>query len=478
MSRSVIWEKYSKNNIKFSNAQGTLYNVIDKKTGKYVIIKEINKLKFKDITKYEKILNKIKSENFITIKDIIDEKEYYYIIMESCICNIEEYLKVKDENISINEIFEILTQLNNTFKIMHKEKIIHKNLKPSNLLLKMENFNKMKILISDFNPSENLDNLILSMTNINNKNYFTIAPEILKGEEISSKIDIWSLGIIIYYLIFNEYSYNGETEFKIIQEINSNKPLKIINDNELNDLVKKMLCVNVKQRISWDDYFNHPFFKKNINLGNQINFPQFNFHCNIHSEIIESYCVSCKLNICKFCLNKHNLHNIISFPNIGLNDMEIKGLDNIITEIDINYNNFLKFKNDIKDLLETIKLIKSNSLIYDADTKNNYKQYYINLLNSLNEKIKIPKNITLLNISLNKFKIIENSKITEEDIKNLFNKYPPLNDNINVKLKKPIEYEKNNSQYYGELSQDNQKHGRGIQIWKDGSKYEGYWKIL
>ena len=158
--------------------------------------------------------------------------------------------------------------------------------------------------------------------------------------------------------------------------------------------------------------------------------------------------------------------------------MEIKGLDNIITEIDINYNNFLKFKNDIKDLLEKIKLIKSNSLIYDADTKNNYKQYYINLLNSLNEKIKIPKNITLLNISLNKFKIIENSKITEEDIKNLFNKYPPLNDNINVKLKKPIEYEKNNSQYYGELSQDNQKHGRGIQIWKDGSKYEGYWKIL
>ena len=133
MSRSVIWEKYSKNNIKFSNAQGTLYNVIDKKTGKYVIIKEINKLKFKDITKYEKILNKIKSENFITIKDIIDEKEYYYIIMESCICNIEEYLKVKDENFSINEIFEILTQLNNTFKIMHKEKKKKKNLKPSNL---------------------------------------------------------------------------------------------------------------------------------------------------------------------------------------------------------------------------------------------------------------------------------------------------------------------------------------------------------
>ena len=38
-----------------------------------------------------------------------------------------------------------------------------------------------------------------------------------------------------------------------------------------------MLCANVNERLSWDDYFNHPFFKKQFNQDNQINFPQFNF---------------------------------------------------------------------------------------------------------------------------------------------------------------------------------------------------------
>ena len=475
MSVSAIWKQYSKNNIKFSSPQSTLYNAINIKNGKYVAIKEINKHEFKDITKYEKIVNKIKSENYISIKEIIEEREFYYIIMELCLCNLEEYLKIKGEPFSINEIFELLTQINNTFKIMHKEKMIHKNLKLSNLLLKMENLNKMKIIISDFNPSENLENLLSSMTKTVKKNYFTTAPEILKGEEISSKVDIWSLGIIIYYLIFNEYPYKGETEYKYLQEITSNKPLKIITDNELNDLVKKMLCVNINERISWDDYFNHPFFQKNINLGNQINFPQFNFLCNFHSQIIESYCTTCKLNICKSCLDKHISHKIISFSKIGLSDIEKKNFDNIINDIENNYNNFLKIKNDILDLLKNIKSINSNSLIYGEDTENNYKEYYINFLNSLKERIKIPNNITLLKFSLNNFKIIENSKITEEDIKNLFTKYPPLNDDIFVELKKPIQYD-NESQYYGELSENNERYGRGIQIWKDGSKYEGYWK--
>ena len=121
----------------------------------------------------------------------------------------------------------------------------------------------MKIIISDFNPSENLDNLILSMIKTLKKYYFLTFPEILKGEEISSKLDIWSLRIIIYYLIFNEYPYTGETEFKILQAINNNKPLKIINDNELNDLFIKMLCININERISWDDYFKNPFLKSN-----------------------------------------------------------------------------------------------------------------------------------------------------------------------------------------------------------------------
>lgn len=65
---------------------------------------------------------------------------------------------------------------------------------------------------------------------------------------------------------------------------------------------------------------------------------------------------------------------------------------------------------------------------------------------------------------------------TEDQVKELLQKYKPLNDNITVLLKEPVKFN-NKAIYYGEWSSNsNQRHGRGIQTWIDGSRYEGYWK--
>ena len=64
----------------------------------------------------------------------------------------------------------------------------------------------------------------------------------------------------------------------------------------------------------------------------------------------------------------------------------------------------------------------------------------------------------------------------EEELQELLNTYEPLDDNINIEIKGPLYYTNTNSIYYGEWDSSNKKrHGRGIQIWKDGSKYSGYW---
>ncbi len=105
----------------------------------------------------------------------------------------------------------------------------------------------------------------------------TTAPEILKGDFISKKSDLWSLGIIIYYMLFKEYPFNGKTENEILTDMNSNKKLKIIQNKDLNDLINKMLIIDENQRITWDNYFNHLFFnsedsqEKLIQEFNQIN---------------------------------------------------------------------------------------------------------------------------------------------------------------------------------------------------------------
>jgi serine/threonine protein kinase len=89
-----------------------------------------------------------------------------------------------------------------------------------------------------------------------------MAPEILKREEHNFKCDLWSIGIIIYRLIYGKSPYSGENEIALIKNIDKygNTIIKIEN-KELEDLIKKLLEKESSKRIDWDKYFNHIFFK-------------------------------------------------------------------------------------------------------------------------------------------------------------------------------------------------------------------------
>ena len=79
-------------------------------------------------------------------------------------------------------------------------------------------------------------------------------------------------------------------------------------------------------------------------------------------------------------------------------------------------------------------------------------------------------------MSISKFTTISTSKIQDAEITTLFRTYPPLDDGVPVTLRTSVEYE-NKAIFYGEWTRDgNFRHGRGIQIWSDGSRYEGYWQ--
>ena len=171
-------------------------------------------------------MNNIKCENSVSIKDKIETKDFYYIIMDLCGYNLEEYIKMREKPISIEEIKHILLQLNNVFKIMYNKKIIHGDLKLSNILISHERLDKSIIKLSDFFSSKKNSNS-RSVVDIS----LTISPEILNDKEDISKCDLWSLGIIIYYMYFQNYPYNGKNEFILLNDINSGKQLNKI-DNE------------------------------------------------------------------------------------------------------------------------------------------------------------------------------------------------------------------------------------------------------
>ena len=262
MSKSGIWNKYIKKCILGTGLFSIVYKAINIKTEDYVAIKEINKLKYNEFTKTNFEQNeiiKINSDNSISILETFDTEENFYIIMELSLCNLDDFIKIRKNPLSITEIQNFLIQLNNVFKIMLEKNIIHKNLKLSNILLSFDSSNNIKFALSDFglnNLSNNLNTILIKDISS------LIPPEILNNEPLSLKSNLWSLGIIIYFLLFKEYPFDSNSQIGIYKKIISKNKLKKINDKDLNDLIQQMLIVNQNERISWNNYFNHIFFKK------------------------------------------------------------------------------------------------------------------------------------------------------------------------------------------------------------------------
>jgi len=398
-----VWDDYKKIQTINVGSISKIYKAISKITRKQFAIKEIDKSKLKNINiiieKYEriKILN---SKNIMKI-ETISTKEYYYIIMELCPYSLEEY--ILENPISIDDIKEIFIQINNGLKELYDNQIEHSNLKLSNILISFEQFNKFLIKLSGFGYKETLfskanDNFLL----------LTIAPEILENGHFSLKNDLWSLGIILYYLMFKEYPFNGINEYQLIEQIKKGKKLKKSKNEEFNDLIEKLLVKDINKRISWENYFKHPFFNSNNS------FPNFDFNCEIHSKTIGAYCINCKCNICQLCLEQHplNKHKIISFSKIGFSKNEKYQIDILLQNIDKNLNKLIKITNEIKTFYQQLKNINENNEIYEKDIQNNFKNYYIKCLNIINEKIKIEGNFLEYNI-LKGFPLINKNKKLE-----------------------------------------------------------------
>ena len=205
-----------------------------------------------------------KNENSVKFyESFINDKEFA-IVLELCNNCLSKYKN--DKRFNSKKIHEILNQLNNTLKIMKEKQIVHRDLKPDNILIKIEKDNKQIIKLCDYGISK-IGNLSKLRTHIGTLHY--MAPEILEGQTYYTyKCDLWSLGIVIYELFFKEKPYNGTNEVSLLANIKlkKNNYLKETDDKNLNDLIKKLLEINPEKRLTWDDYFNHPYFNDNINI--------------------------------------------------------------------------------------------------------------------------------------------------------------------------------------------------------------------
>ena len=237
-----------------------LRNEYNKQNIEYEYYRTVN---YYNEVKYLEICGK-NNENSVKYIQHFETENEFIIVMELCDMNLVDFIKFK-KDFTISDINDFLCQINNTFKIMKEKNIAHRDLKLQNILVNYKNKEKTEYIykITDYGISKELLSLSKRFTSkVGTVNF--MAPEVLNGEKYDIECDLWSLGVIIYILYFKNYPYPAMNEMALIKQINSlgQKTFKTSENKDFDNLIKRLLTEDPKNRISWNDYFNHSFFKK------------------------------------------------------------------------------------------------------------------------------------------------------------------------------------------------------------------------
>ena len=244
---------------------GKVYKVKEKIKGYNFALKQIGidtftKEDLKEVEKEIEYFHKMKyysTQLYYTYKD----DEYYYFIFELCDGTLLSEVNKKN-GFTIPEIIKVLNQLNYILNQLNVEDIMLRNLKLENILIKYCNKEKTKykIKLSDYGLGKRINNL-----NKNNfisyDNSMIFPPEVILENNYNLKSDLWSIGILIYYMYYNEYPFIERYYSEIIKK--EIKLEKIPKDENLKFLLENLIKKDINKRLSWEEYFSNPLFQNN-----------------------------------------------------------------------------------------------------------------------------------------------------------------------------------------------------------------------
>lgn len=242
-----------------------------KKSKEKVAIKIIKKegLKVADIELVKNeidIMKLCRHLNIVTLLDHFENSDYIFIIMELLTGgDLEDYFLKQKFRFKEAQAVSIMYQLAAGIKYLHDYGVLHRDLKPENIMIadKSEEFT---VKIMDFGlskiigPQEKVADSFGTLA--------FVAPEVLVRQPYNKQIDIWSLGVILYYMLsgmlpFDDENDNEEVIAKMTVFTEVQFPHKPWSkrSNEVINLIKRCLIKNPEKRIKIEDFLNHKWIR-------------------------------------------------------------------------------------------------------------------------------------------------------------------------------------------------------------------------
>lgn len=254
-----------------------------KKSNFIVAIKTITK---KNLSKSQNLLAKeikilkelteLHHENVVALLDCKECSRDVYLVMEYCNGgDLADYLGVKG-TLSEDTIRVFLKQLAGAMKALHAKGVVHRDLKPQNILLS-HNCGKVcpqphqiTLKIADFGFARFLQDGVMAATLCGSPMY--MAPEVIMSLQYDAKADLWSLGTIVFQCLTGNAPFQAHTPqaLKSFYETNTTIGPCIPpgTSPELSDLLMGLLKRAARDRMPFNEFFSHPFLlgpKENLN---------------------------------------------------------------------------------------------------------------------------------------------------------------------------------------------------------------------
>uniref|UniRef100_A0A3Q3F3D6 Mitogen-activated protein kinase kinase kinase n=1 Tax=Labrus bergylta TaxID=56723 RepID=A0A3Q3F3D6_9LABR len=193
-----------------SGAQGAVF--LGKFHGEDVAVKKVRDIKETEI----KHLRKLKHPNIITFKGICTQAPCYCILMEYCAQGqLYEVLRA-GRKITPSLMVDWSMGIAGGMNYLHLHKIIHRDLKSPNMLITHDDMVK----ISDFGTSKELSDKSTKMSFAGTVAW--MAPEVIRNEPVSEKVDIWSFGVVLWEMLTGEIPYKDVDSSAIIWGVGNN----------------------------------------------------------------------------------------------------------------------------------------------------------------------------------------------------------------------------------------------------------------
>ncbi|MCR1898165.1 Stk1 family PASTA domain-containing Ser/Thr kinase [Irregularibacter muris] len=187
--------------------------------------------------------------NVVNIYDVGVQENIHYIVMELVKGKtLKEYI-VENKKLSWEKAVDIAIQIASALDHAHKNHIIHRDIKPHNIIITNDNMAK----VTDFGIARAITSSTLTQVEDTMGSVHYFSPEQARGGFVNEKSDLYSLGIVLYEMVIGEVPFNGETSVSVaLQHLQGELMAPIEKNNTipegLNEIIMRLLKKNSEER--------------------------------------------------------------------------------------------------------------------------------------------------------------------------------------------------------------------------------------